>query len=212
LKTKTILELFYSIQGEGLRIGLPSIFVRFTGCNLKCPWCDTKYSWDEAGVFSTDYVLNFIKSSKNVNELVFTGGEPLLNQDSILEIINKYPDLNYTIETNGTIIPFKELAENKSILWSVSPKLFLTDWDKNVPVFDNYKKVQFKFVIDNLVKDIEKIQGLHLNHPVIVQPNGQKDNYSLSCRELAEKVLMLKLNFRVLPQFHKICWGTQRGI
>jgi organic radical activating enzyme len=97
------------------------------------------------------------------------------------------------------------------ILWSVSPKLFLENWDKHIPTFDNYKNVQFKFVISDL-SDLNKLKGLSINHPVLVQPNGQTTDYSKVCRELAEAVLSQKLNVRVLPQFHKICWGNQRNI
>ncbi len=199
-----ILETFYSIQGEGLKIGVPSVFIRFAGCNLRCPWCDTKYSWEEESKISIDDVKLLS------NEVVFTGGEPLLNQDIIYSFISKYPDLNYTIETNGTLIPCKELLDF-DILWSVSPKLFLENWGKNIPIFDNYNNVQFKFVITDL-SDLNKLNGLSLNHPILVQPNGNTEDYNKACKELAETVLSQNLNFRVLPQFHKICWGNQRNI
>jgi 7-carboxy-7-deazaguanine synthase len=204
LTNKTILETFYSIQGEGLKIGVPSVFIRFPGCNLRCPWCDTKYSWEEKPK------LNFEDINIISNEIVFTGGEPLLNQDLILSFISKHPDLNYTIETNGTLIPCSELTD-LDIFWSVSPKLFLKDWNKNISIFDNYKTVQFKFVISDL-SDLNKLKGLSLRHPILVQPNGQTEDYSKACRELAECVLNNKLNFRVLPQFHKICWQDRRNI
>lgn len=204
LTIKTVLETFFSIQGEGLKIGIPSVFIRFPGCNLRCPWCDTKYSWEEEPQFSFKDV-NLLS-----NEVVFTGGEPLLNQDLILDFIQKHPDLNYTIETNGTLLPCSELAD-RPLLWSVSPKLFLQNWDKNLLTFDNYKNVQFKFVISDL-SDLNKLKGLPLEHPILVQPNGQTSDYNKACRELAESVLNQHLPFRVLPQFHKICWQDRRNI
>lgn len=199
-----ILETFFSIQGEGLKIGVPSVFIRFAGCNLRCSWCDTKYSWEEEGNISIDDVKLLS------NEVVFTGGEPLLNQDIIYSFIKKHPELNYTIETNGTLIPCNELLDF-NIFWSVSPKLFLENWNKNISTFDNYNNVQFKFVISDL-SDLEMLKGISLKHPILVQPNGQTSDYNKACRELAEAVLSQNLNFRVLPQFHKICWGNQRNI
>jgi 7-carboxy-7-deazaguanine synthase len=187
LTNKNILETFFSIQGEGLKIGVPSVFIRFPGCNLRCPWCDTKYAWEEEPNISIDDVQLLS------NEIVFTGGEPLLNQDLIHSFISKYPDLNYTIETNGTILPDSNLS-SLDILWSVSPKLFLENWDKHIPTFDNYKNVQFKFVISDL-SDLNKLKGLSLNHPILVQPNGQVTDYNKACRELAEAVLNQNLPY-----------------
>lgn len=210
MTTKTILETFYSIQGEGLKIGVPSVFIRFPGCNLRCPWCDTKYSWEEEPRYSIEDVSTLIKTYYP-SDIVITGGEPLLTQDTILNIIEKHPSLNYTIETNGTIFP-NETLRAKNIFWSVSPKLFFNDWYKSVRKYNNLNNVQFKFVITDLNPDLDKISHLCVKHPIIVQPDGNRDNYSQACKELAEAVISRKLNYRVLPQFHKICWGNQRNI
>ena len=74
-----VLEVFKSIQGEGFNMGLPATFVRFAGCNLSCPWCDTKESWDDSN--TTDYALEDLVSEilKQETEIVvLTGGEPTL--------------------------------------------------------------------------------------------------------------------------------------
>jgi organic radical activating enzyme len=209
-----LLETFFSLQGEGIKIGTPSVFARFAGCNLNCPWCDTKYSLEEVPTIPLSEFRRIVQATR-VNDIVITGGEPLLNQDLVIEIIESFPEKNITIETNGTILPssiLKNMAHNINVLWSVSPKLFLKDWDKNLLEFEKFKDVQFKFVITDLNSDIEKIQFFSSRHPVILQPNGNTDDYSLSCKMLAEKVLFRKLYFRVLPQFHKICWKGARGI
>jgi organic radical activating enzyme len=205
------MEIFHSIQGEGLRIGVPSVFARFPGCNLRCSWCDTKYAWEAEPVYSF-YDLETLLDDTGITEIVFTGGEPLLNQDEILCFLESYTGLHITIETNGTIRPDEKLANNSNILWSVSPKLFLENWKQNISYFDSLKNVQFKFVISDVDNDLYKVSTLKLDHSIIVQPDGNKEPYSEACRELAEAVLFFNLPFRVLPQFHKICWQNRRNI
>lgn len=219
-----ILEMFTSIQGEGKHIGTPSIFIRFAGCNIRCPWCDSKYTWKETGRYTIESAIKYIKSNPKFKHIVFTGGEPLLYQDDILEILREIMarDLVITIETNGTIVPGKELyGFMKYIgLWSVSPKLFLgADLDfAAVSWFNQQQGVQWKFVVDGLL-DINYIldmkeQGLLTPvEPIIVQPNGMVPDYNKACQNLAEYVIDHNLTeLRVLPQFHKICWGNKRGV
>lgn len=219
-----ILEIFTSIQGEGKYIGIPSIFIRFAGCNLRCPWCDTKYSWKETGRYTTETVINFIKSKPKFKHIVFTGGEPLLYQDDILDILRAVMarDLVITIETNGTIIPGEELYGFMEYigLWSVSPKLFMGA-DMNftaIKWFNQRVGTQWKFVVDGLL-DIDQILDMKEQaiitpvEPIIVQPNGMVQDYQKACQNLAEYVIDHELTeLRVLPQFHKICWGNKRGV
>lgn len=124
-----------TIQGEGILTGEPSIFVRFNGCNLRCCFkggsiCDTAYTShhpEEAKYQTTDSVAEKVKSIKkgypNVKNIVFTGGEPMLQQDAMCQIIDQLgTDYIYTVETNGTIV-LKENMRKKIDLWSISPKL-----------------------------------------------------------------------------------------
>lgn len=208
-----IIERFVSIQGEGKYIGQLSIFIRFSGCNEKCSFCDTKYSWNEKGKYSVDDIVNYINDNDDINHIVLTGGEPMIHQKEILEILHKISFLNpkiITIETNGTIIPIEELRVKMFNfgLWSVSPKS-----DKcNMKLFDGYNKVQFKFVIEN-VNQIDKIKEINLHHQKIIQPNGFREDYSEACRELAEYIIEKRYSdIIVLPQFHRIMWGQKRGI
>jgi 7-carboxy-7-deazaguanine synthase len=219
-----ILEIFESIQGEGKYIGVPSIFIRFAGCNLRCPWCDTEYSWKATGTYTVATAIDFIKSKPNFKHIVFTGGEPLLYQYDILAILREVMarDLVITIETNGTIIPDKELCGfmNYIGLWSVSPKLFMGA-DMNFTAirwFNQQQGVQWKFVVDGLL-DIDQILDMKEQsiitpvEPIIVQPNGMVQDYQKACQNLAEYVIDHELTeLRVLPQFHKICWGNKRGV
>ena len=105
-------EIFYSLQGEGIQTGVPTIFIRFTGCNLRCKWCDTKYAYDEGEDLSIDQIIEKIKSYPST-QICVTGGEPLL-QDELSTLIQRLIELKYDInlETNGSIhignLPFFE--------------------------------------------------------------------------------------------------------
>src|SRR5690242_19361171 len=107
-------EIFASIQGEGVSAGVPSVFVRLAECNLKCEWCDTKYTWDwehhdraaEVHELDESEVLARIGAASNV---VVTGGEPLLQQEALARVVGKL-DARIEVETSGTIEPTAELA------------------------------------------------------------------------------------------------------
>src|SRR3989338_8409922 len=94
-------EVFYSIQGEGLNAGVPAIFVRFGNCNLKCSWCDTKYTWHPD--FRDNYEENLPELFKNIKKyqckhIVITGGEPMLQQDAISAIRREFPEHYIEVE------------------------------------------------------------------------------------------------------------------
>jgi 7-carboxy-7-deazaguanine synthase len=221
MNKKNILEIFKSIQGEGIFTGVPSYFVRFAGCNLNCSWCDTKYSWDNSGIYSVEDIIFTLRSSP-VKHLILTGGEPLLHQSDITHILTNSQDKIITIETNGTILPSRSINTlmHKG-MYSVSPKLqFINKYDLEIlSWFGLQNATRWKFVISDIVEDIAQVDHLvdigiiNPDSPIILQPNGQTPNYHTSCRELAEYVIKHNLiNYRVMPQFHKICWGNQRGI
>ena len=99
-----VCEIFYSIEGEGIEIGRLEVFVRLSGCNLRCKWCDTKYAWEEGKEMSVDEVIKEIKKypCKSVS---ITGGEPLLQREEVFELVKKLKEMGYWIQinTNGTI-------------------------------------------------------------------------------------------------------------
>jgi len=116
-----IAEIFYSIQGEGLLAGVPSIFIRTSGCNLRCHWCDTPYaSWKPEGPeMSVPEILQKI-SAWNCRHVVLTGGEPMIAPDlPELAATLKKEGKHITIETAGTIAPNNISCD----LASLSPKL-----------------------------------------------------------------------------------------
>ncbi len=100
-------EIFLSIQGESTYAGLPCVFVRLAGCNLRCSWCDTSYAWEREGArtLSVEEVLNEVKRYKNKNRLVeITGGEPLIQPDALVLARTLLGEgYKVLIETNGSV-------------------------------------------------------------------------------------------------------------
>lgn len=133
-----ICEKFISIQGEGLRTGRPSLFVRVSGCNLRCVFrnkdgdvgskCDTPYASfePEKNKFKEKDILNDLMNHPEIEDVVVTGGEPMLYTNALVDLFQSMRKINskivITIETNGTITPPDELIRLVD-LWSVSPKL-----------------------------------------------------------------------------------------
>lgn len=95
-----IVEIFYSVQGEGFHAGIPHVFVRFGNCNLRCEWCDTDFlTYEERTLDSiVDEVLSY-----NCDRVIFTGGEPAMQDLATIGSILKEYGINLSIETNGTI-------------------------------------------------------------------------------------------------------------
>ena len=125
-----IVDLFVSLQGEGKYVGVPSLFIRVSGCNLRCCFndsiCDTAYSSfnPEKGKFNKDNVVEILQANPNVFDIVITGGEPLMFGeaiDDLIDYIGMVTDNDYriTVETNGTFGPLNNIIE----LYSISPKL-----------------------------------------------------------------------------------------
>jgi 7-carboxy-7-deazaguanine synthase len=142
-------EVFYSIQGEGLSMGVPSVFVRTTKCNLHCVWCDTDYTWNWSGTrfeHVNDQRPDYRKFDKKewmskmaVTEVaqlvaqfsgrnvILTGGEPMLQQEALTRLMQRlrehhHPEYRFETETNGTMMPLPEF-DAAIDQYNVSPKL-----------------------------------------------------------------------------------------
>lgn len=125
MKTYNINEIFYSLQGEGSLVGTPVIFIRFSGCNKVCSFCDTKHQ--KYKQMTINKILKAVKKQGDCRKVIFTGGEPLLQLDPELCIKLKEEGYFLGIETNGTIL-------NKTVSYidhlTVSPKINLTSIDE----------------------------------------------------------------------------------
>ena len=227
-----VMEIYRSVQGEGTLMGVPTTFVRFFACNLRCSWCDTKYSWSvrEGGRWETlpHQVVAERVHILGAKHVVLTGGEPTLQKDlAPLAQVLKSTGHHLTVETNTTI--FSEKVLPFIDLWSLSPKLSSAgeNYLRN-PIMLRFMqelpqdKQQWKFVISNDA-DEQQLRELlsqfplfvEKRLPVILQPEGNSASldYPSTLENLAERVrgdFWDNYYVRVLPQLHVIIWGKKR--
>jgi Organic radical activating enzymes len=205
-----ICESFRSIQGEGLMIGSLTYFVRLTGCNLSCSWCDTTYSNSEEGTEVTvNEILELVKDEHNI---CITGGEPLLQED-VHELMEKLLEKgkNMVLETNGSV-SLSKVPKDPRLIISMDIKCPSSKMEGRMDM-SNLKILkptdQLKFVVadrndlEYAISMIEK--GIDCN--IIISPVGGMD-----IGPLADEIVRRKLNVRVLPQLHKMIWGNKRSV
>lgn len=206
-------EVFFSIQGEGVDIGLPTVFVRTSRCNLECNWCDTTYSWEPGEERKVPDILEEVMSH-GVKRVCISGGEPLLQADEVAQLVEalEAEGCENSIETNGSIdidvVPRGELTHIVMDLKCPSSGM----QDRNL--FTNVAKMRsddvLKFVIAHQEDYIYAKRLLDRQRPpctVVFQPVG-----GLDLRDLAERVLEDRLDVRVLLQLHRYIWGDLRGV
>jgi len=208
-----ISEIFLSIQGEGVDIGLPTIFVRTSKCNLQCNWCDTKYSWEPGEQRTEESILEEVLSY-GVNRVCISGGEPMLQAGEVTKLVSmlEAKDVEVIIETNGSI-DLDDIERGELTRFCMDLKCPSSGMqDRNL--FTNIVKLRsndvLKFVIAHQEDYIFARKILERNTPdymVVLQPVG-----GLDLRDLAERVLEDRLDVRVLLQLHRYIWGDQRGV
>ncbi len=206
-----ISEIFYSIQGEGQTIGFPAIFVRFCGCNLNCPFCDTKYALNCENWMEYKEIIREVKQYPS-KRVIFTGGEPALQDDFIAYFMRDNPEYIYQIETNGTII-FKDIERFNHI--TISPKMFALKKEVLIELNKRANSIEFKFVVtENFYNELRLIKDLNLKN-VVFQPIWENEtmlDYLKKGRKIIEKIKTEAPFIRVIPQLHKIIYGNGRGI
>lgn len=210
-------EIFHSIEGEGIAVGKPEVFVRLSGCNLRCRWCDTKYTWEaeEREEISFDQIIDEIKSfpCKNVS---ITGGEPLL-REGVLELVKSLKSMGYWIQvnTNGTI--FDSNVFGLVDLVTMDCKCPSSGEESDIEVVKETvstfgSKTQIKFVItdEEDYRYARNIVSTVLENPthVIFQPEWGSRSF---INKLVELVKHDNLNVRIMLQQHKVIWGDVAG-
>lgn len=210
-------EIFHTVQGEGAAIGLPTTFVRTTGCNLRCSWCDTTYSFYDGEDVPVARVLEKVEEL-GTKRVCLTGGEPLLQRDAA-EFVQALLRKGYEVlvETSGSLSVkvFDALAPRERLVLSLDVKCpgsamqAENDWS-NLPLLKAHD--QLKFVIAD-ARDYDFAQETLAKHPsrahVIFQACWQDGTSNL--KWLAERVLRDGLDVRVGTQLHKHIWGEARG-
>jgi 7-carboxy-7-deazaguanine synthase len=221
-----ISEVFYSVQGEGGLVGVPSIFIRTSGCNLRCSWCDTPYaSWHPEGEeISIDRILELTAEYRAARHAVLTGGEPMI-MPGIVELSERLRErgLHITVETAGTVH-----APVACDLMSISPKLSNSTPEgafraqhERLRIQPNVLRqliaqydYQLKFVIAN-EPDLAETQQLiaSLNapaHKVILMPEGISADV-LNDRGVWIAELCKEHGYRFSPRLHVHLYGNKRG-
>lgn len=202
-------EIFLSIQGESVSSGFPTIFIRFTGCNLRCSYCDTTYAYEDGVEMSPIKVFEKVKEL-HYKRVCITGGEPLLQKD-LQELLVLLKTYTVTIETNGSIsVEGMTLVEGQSYVMDMkTPSSGCSD---NM-VLDNFRflqgKDEIKFVIgDRIDYDWAKeiIKSNHTKGIITFSPVYGKIDYE----ELVSWILFDKLDVRFQIQLHKLIWGIDK--
>lgn len=210
-------EIFYSLQGEGARVGSPAVFLRLSGCNLHCSWCDTKYSWPQ-GIEVTEEELAARIISFNSPGLVITGGEPLMQAKAIVQLLALLPEsLFVEVETNGTIAPLPELVQRVN-QWNVSPKLAHSGNLQSAALcpavlatFAATQRAWFKFVVTG-EDDWAAIEALHLPQERIILMPCAASAEQLQAARLAVVDLCLAHRVRFSDRLHVTLWGDKKGV
>jgi 7-carboxy-7-deazaguanine synthase len=207
-------EIFKSIQGEGVFIGLPTLFIRTAGCDLRCVWCDTPYALlDSQGTeWSMDEITAEAERNGTAN-VCLTGGDPLRQMDDTIELIRRLTGKGYSVvvETSGAY-DIGRLPRNGSVFVSMDVKTPGSGMSgRNLMSNLEYLSTgdQLKFILadrEDYVYAKNFLKEHSIPCEVIFTPVGGKD-----LGWLAESVLSEGVRARVLPQLHKFIWGDERG-
>jgi 7-carboxy-7-deazaguanine synthase len=223
-------EIFHSIQGEGIYVGRPAVFLRLALCNLACVWCDTRYTWDwehfdqgrEVATISVDEAEEGIRRYR-CRSLVVTGGEPLVQQKPLTPLLECLKGSGFwiEIETNGTIVPGKKLVDLVDH-WSVSPKLENSgnalparENPRAYRLFRSLPSAHFKYVLEKAA-DLSELRSVMDRYEIpsdriILMPQAQdRDTLLERSRWLVE--ICKSEGYLFSTRLQILLWGNQRGV
>jgi 7-carboxy-7-deazaguanine synthase len=212
VQTLRINEIFYSLQGESRTVGLPTVFIRLTGCPLRCHYCDTEYAFYKGKEQSLDAILAQVKQY-NTSYVTVTGGEPLA-QKACLDLLSQLCDQDYqvSLETSGALDVSEVDQRVSKVMDLKTPDS--GESDKNLWSNLDYlnQHDQLKFVICSLedyewAKTMLDIYALTKRCELLFSPiHGE-----LSPQDLAEWILEDQLTVRFQLQLHKYLWNDEVG-
>ena len=207
-----ITEIFFSIQGETSKIGLPTVFIRLTGCPLRCQYCDTSYAFYGGEVMLFEDIIHRV-TKFNCKDVCVTGGEPLAQANS-KKLLKDLADLDFqvSLETGGSI-SLKEVDERVKIIMDIktpdSGEATKNRWE-NLELLkqtDELKIVICSREDYQWSKEIIEKYKISEKCPILFSPCAE----SIDPRDLAEWILTDQLPIRFQMQIHKILWNNQPG-
>lgn len=207
-----ISEIFFSLQGETRTVGIPTIFIRLTGCPLRCQYCDTAYAFHGGSYYAIDDILTEIKRYQT-SFVTVTGGEPLA-QKACLILLKKLCDANYqvSIETSGAL-SIEHVDPRVIVVMDIktpgSQEADKNKWD-NLSYLKKIDQVKFVICDENdyiFAKKIVDEYHLHQRCELLFSPSYETQ----SPRELADWILRDQLPVRMQIQLHKFLWGNVPG-
>ena len=209
-----ITEIFYSLQGESNTTGYPTVFIRLTGCPLRCQYCDTAYAFTGGVIYDLDQVLKEVESY-SASYVTVTGGEPLA-QNSCLPLLTALCDKGYVVslETSGAI---DVQAVDPRVIKVMDLKTpgsgeLSKNLEPNIEALSSQDQVKF-VICDRIDYEWarEKVQEFRLQEKVadvLFSPSNEQ----ISATELAEWILADRLKVRFQIQLHKHLWGNKPGV
>ena len=207
-----ISEIFYSLQGESRNIGLPTVFIRLTGCPLRCTYCDTTYAFTGGHNMSVAEILKDV-SQYGPRYVTVTGGEPL-SQRNCIPLLSALCDSGYevSLETSGALDVGgvdERVMRVVDIKTPASGEIEKNRWE-NLPLLNRHDEIKFVLCDENDYQWAKQtLQQHHLvgKCAVIFSPA----HGALNATQLAEWILRDRLPVRMLVQLHKLLWGNAPG-
>ena len=208
-----IFEIFYSLQGESSRVGLPTIFIRLSGCPMRCHYCDTAYAFQGGSMMTIDEIMEAIKKY-HTHYVTVTGGEPLA-QKEVLNLLKVLADQNFkvSLETGGGL-SIKEVDPRIKIILDIKTP---ESGEEKKNYWENlnfiHLKDEIKFVLCSRedydwAKKIINQYKLTKKCDVLFSPVYQKLNNT----DLGNWILEDQLPVRMQIQLHKLLWGEKPGV
>lgn len=205
-------EIYASIQGESTYAGVPCVFIRLTGCHLRCTYCDTEHAFEQGSLRTLNQIIDEV-TAMQIPLVELTGGEPLL-QKNALKLMRQLCDLGHKVllETSGATSIEKVDPRVKVIMDVKTPGSgeSARNLEKNVPLL--WSGCELKFVICDR-RDYEWAKEWISQHdipshiPLLFSPEAEKQ----SPQELVEWIMADKLPVRFQLQMHKVLWGQEQG-
>jgi len=208
--TLNITEIFYSLQGEAKEVGIPTVFVRLTGCPLRCNYCDTAYAFKGNNPLSIESIMEQV-AKYNTHYVCVTGGEPMA-QSNCLILLDTLIEAGYKVsmETSGSI-DISPVNKKVSVVMDLKTP---SSTEKSQNRYENIalleSKDQLKFVIASR-SDFDWCCSILEDYDVLSDVLFSPVYESLKPVDLADWILEKQLNVRLQVQLHKLLWGDQKG-